>query len=230
MPTPHIPWERPGGMSSVWRPWDEDDNDVTGKVGSSPKPKRRKQSKDDSRSELDPFIFFVILNSNSNSLTLKKPNSNSLTLKKLNSNSLTLKKLNSNSLTLEKSNSNSNSSITRKRIQIQIQSNPTFHIKDLKRILQFAPSQSQSRSRRCALAEVESSKTSLASGTHFEVLRLGLEGQVLGLGLEASSPRKLPCPWLEDSTVFLRVEILLENARNLVENLQTRFLFSSIGA
>ena len=37
------------------------------------------------------------------------------------------------------------------------------------------------------VTEVESSRT------HF---------QVLGLGLEASSPRKLPCPWLEDSTFF----------------------------
>ena len=54
------------------------------------------------------------------------------------------------------------------------------------------------------LAEVESSRTSLASRTHFEVLGLGLEGQVLGLGLslEASSPRKLACPRLEDSTSF----------------------------
>ena len=49
-------------------------------------------------------------------------------------------------------------------------------------------------------AEVESSRTSLASSTHFEVLGLGLEGQVLGL--EASSPRKLACPRLEDSTIF----------------------------
>ena len=44
---------------------------------------------------------------------------------------------------------------------------------------------------------MESSRTSLASRTssrtHFEVL---------GLGLKASSPRKLPCPWLEDSTIF----------------------------
>ena len=43
--------------------------------------------------------------------------------------------------------------------------------------------------------EVESSRTSLASRTssrtHFEVL-----------GLEASSPRKLACPRLEDSTIF----------------------------
>ena len=85
-------------------------------------------------------FFLEFLNSNSNSLTLKKLNSNSLTLKKLNSNS--------NSLTLPKSNSNS--SIIRERIQIQ--SNPTFHTKDSKRILQFAPSKSQSRSRRCVLA------------------------------------------------------------------------------
>ena len=51
-----------------------------------------------------------------------------------------------------------------------------------------------------SLPEVESSRTSLASRTDFEVLGLGLEGQVLGL--EASSPRKLACPRLEDSTVF----------------------------
>ena len=39
----------------------------------------------------------------------------------------------------------------------------------------------------CYLPEMESSRT------HFEVL---------GLGLEASSPRKLPCPRLENSTIF----------------------------
>ena len=46
--------------------------------------------------------------------------------------------------------------------------------------------------------EVESSRT------HFEVLGLGLEGQVLGLGLglEVSSPQKLACPRLEDSSIF----------------------------
>ena len=33
-----------------------------------------------------------------------------------------------------------------------------------------------------------------------DVLRLGLEGQVLGP--EASSPRKLPCFRLEESTIF----------------------------
>ena len=64
----------------------------------------------------------------------------------------------------------------------------------------------------CSQAEVESSRTSLAlttsSRTHFEVLGLGLEGQVLDLGLEASSPRKLACPRLEDSTVFWIVKIL----------------------
>ena len=56
------------------------------------------------------------------------------------------------------------------------------------------------------LSEVESSRTSLASRTssrtQFEALGLGPEGQVLGLGLEASRPRKLPCPRLEDSTIF----------------------------
>ena len=52
------------------------------------------------------------------------------------------------------------------------------------------------------ISEVESLWTSLpsrtTSRTHFEAL--GLEGQVLGL--EASSPRKLPCPRLENSTIF----------------------------
>ena len=38
------------------------------------------------------------------------------------------------------------------------------------------------------------------------------------------------CPRLEDSTIFWTVEISLENARNLAENLRTTFLFSSIGA
>ena len=50
------------------------------------------------------------------------------------------------------------------------------------------------------------------------------------LGLEALGPRKLPCPRLEDSTIFWTVEILLKNARNLAENLQMPFLFSAIGA
>ena len=66
--------------------------------------------------------------------------------------------------------------------------------------------------------EVESSRMSLASRTHFQVL-----------GLEASSPRKLPCPRLEESTIFWTVEILLESARNLAENLRRPFLFSSSG-
>ena len=60
-----------------------------------------------------------------------------------------------------------------------------------------------------------------SSWTHFEVL--GLEGQVLGLSLEALGPRKLPCPRLEDSTIFWTVEILLKNARNLAENLRRPF-------
>ena len=47
------------------------------------------------------------------------------------------------------------------------------------------------------LENVLSLRTS--SRTHFEVL--GLEGQVLGLGLEALSPQKLPCPRLKNSTI-----------------------------
>ena len=78
---------------------------------------------------------------------------------------------------------------------------------------------------------MESSRTALASRTylrtHFEVLVLGLQDQVLGL--EASSPQKLPCPRLEDSTVFWIVKMLMENAENLAENVQRPFLFSSLG-
>ena len=52
-------------------------------------------------------------------------------------------------------------------------------------------------------SEAEFSRTSLAvrtsSRTHFEVL---------GLGLEASSPQKLACPRLEDSSIFWIVKIL----------------------
>ena len=33
-------------------------------------------------------------------------------------------------------------------------------------------------------------------------LALASKSQVLGLGLEALGPRKLPCPRLEDSTIF----------------------------
>ena len=54
------------------------------------------------------------------------------------------------------------------------------------------------RVKKTYLAEVKSSRT------HFEVLGLGLEGQVLGLGLEALSPRKLACPRLEKA-LFLEL-------------------------
>ena len=79
---------------------------------------------------------------------------------------------------------------------------------------------------------MESFRTSLASRTfsrtHFEVF--GLEGQVFGLGLEASSLPKLPCPdRLEDSTLIWIVKILLENARNLAENLRRLFLLCCFG-
>ena len=47
----------------------------------------------------------------------------------------------------------------------------------------------------CLDPEVEFSRK------HFEILSLGLEGQVLDL--EGSSPRNLPCSRLENSTIFL---------------------------
>ena len=89
---------------------------------------------------------------------------------------------------------------------------------------------------------MESSRTSLASRTSsrtdFKVLGLGLEGQVLGLGLEASSPRKLACPRLEDSTIFWTVKILWsarkifwktffcgDRLKNFCEDLFCYFLF-----
>ena len=64
-----------------------------------------------------------------------------------------------------------------------------------------------------SLPEVESSRT------HFEVLGLGLEGQVLGLGLEASCPRKLACPRLENSSIFE----LLKFCRALEKFFRKRF-------
>ena len=77
-------------------------------------------------------------------------------------------------------------------------------------LLDYTSIHSISMQNKIKLTEVESSRTSLASRTslrtHFEVL--GLKGQVLGLGLEASSPRKLACPRLEDSINFWIVKIL----------------------
>ena len=72
---------------------------------------------------------------------------------------------------------------------------------------------------------MESSWTSLASRTHFEVLGLGLQGQVLGLGLEASSPRKLACPRLEDSSIFWIVKILWSGWKILVKTFFFFFFF-----
>ena len=63
--------------------------------------------------------------------------------------------------------------------------------------------------------EVESSRSPLPRGRPrghiFKPFALVLASKppVLGLGLEALGPRKLPCPRLEDSTTFLTVEILL---------------------
>ena len=80
--------------------------------------------------------------------------------------------------------------------------------------------------------EVESLRTSLASRTssrtHFEVLNLGLEGQVFGLGLEASSPRKLPCPRLKDSTIFEQLTFCWKTPETMQKICKDLFLFSSI--
>ena len=57
------------------------------------------------------------------------------------------------------------------------------------------------------------------SRTHFEVLGLDLEGQVLGL--EASGPRKLLCPRHEDSTIFLPLKFCCktpETSRKICKN------------
>ena len=69
--------------------------------------------------------------------------------------------------------------------------------------------------------EVESSRTFLASKTSsrtdFEVL-----------GLEASSPRKLPCPRLEDSTIFERLKFRWKTPETLRKICKDLFLvFSS---
>ena len=61
------------------------------------------------------------------------------------------------------------------------------------------------------------SRTSLR--THFEVLGLGVEGQVPGLGLDASSPRKLACPRLEDSTIFELLKFCGDRLKNFCEDL-----------
>ena len=85
-------------------------------------------------------------------------------------------------------------------------------------------------------AEVESSRTSLASRTssrtHFEVLGLGLglEGQVLGLGLglEALGPRKLPCPRLEDSTIFEPLKFCWKRQKPRRKFVNTFFYFAQL--
>ena len=58
------------------------------------------------------------------------------------------------------------------------------------------------------VSEVESSRT------HF---------QVLGLGLEAYKSSKIALSSAKDSTIFWIIKILLENARNLAENLRRPF-------
>ena len=64
------------------------------------------------------------------------------------------------------------------------------------------------------------------------LMSLALKVKSLTLAL-ASKPQVLenyPVLGFEDSTIFLTVEISLENARNLAKNLRIPFLFSFIGA
>ena len=78
------------------------------------------------------------------------------------------------------------------------------------------------------LPPIEMPPTELESSTtHFEVL--DLEGQVLGLGLEAWSPRKLLCPRLEDSTIFLRLKFCWKTPEISRKTLPRPVLFSSFG-
>ena len=55
------------------------------------------------------------------------------------------------------------------------------------------------------LTEVESSRTSLASRTHFEVPGVGLKAQVLGL--EAYKFLKMPCPQAKTALFFESLKI-----------------------
>ena len=58
----------------------------------------------------------------------------------------------------------------------------------------------------------------MVSRTHFEVL---------GLGLEASIPRKLPCPRLENSTIFEPLKFRWKTPDTLRKICKNLFLFSS---
>ena len=70
---------------------------------------------------------------------------------------------------------------------------------------------------------MESSRTSLASRTssrtHFEVF---------SLGLEASSPWKLPCPRLEDSTIFEPLKFRWKTPETLQKICEDVFWFSQV--
>ena len=79
---------------------------------------------------------------------------------------------------------------------------------------------------------MESSRTFLAlrtsSRTHFEVLGLDLKGQVLRLYLEASSPRKLPCPQPRTALFFETLKFCgktPETLRKICGDLFCLFLF-----
>ena len=66
--------------------------------------------------------------------------------------------------------------------------------------------------------------------THFKVLGFGPKDQVLGLGLEDSILENCPVLGSRTALFFEPLKLgLLENARNLEENLQRTFWFFAIG-
>ena len=78
------------------------------------------------------------------------------------------------------------------------------------------------------LAEVKFFRTPLASRTssrtYFKIL--GLEAQVLGLGLEAYKSSKMSCPRLNDSVIIWLVEKESNQTKdNITISLSIRFFF-----
>ena len=67
----------------------------------------------------------------------------------------------------------------------------------------------------------------MSSRTHFEVV--GLEGQVLGLGLEASSPRKLPVLGSRTALFFEQLKFRWKMPKTLWKICKSLFCFGSIG-
>ena len=65
---------------------------------------------------------------------------------------------------------------------------------------------------------MDSSRSSLASRTHFEVLGIGLGLNAQVLGLEPYKSLKMPCPRLEDSIAFWLVERKITKHKNFLNS------------